>query len=304
MLIHRAMEESGKIEDFSFEILEYCDPNILDEREQYYIALLNSKFPNGYNLTDGGKTYSHIKGEDHFKHILTQNQVDIIYEMLLNGKNSKEIKQVVPSASIMTISAINTGRNWRKEGYTYPLSRFNGTIKVSDNQVKEIRELWANNKTINEISELYPNISKTTVSDIILGKTHKNIPITYNHFPDKKHSFSEEEVNLYRQMHFIQNKTINEIYDYYCNISISEKRISLGSFREMINGQSYKQFKVYSKKQIPFEETLKGQEEMRRKNKINRNEKIKELFLKNISKQEIAKIVGCSVRTVYRVLEK
>ena len=41
-------------ENFTVEILEVCPVEMLNEREKFWIAALNSKSPNGYNLTDGG----------------------------------------------------------------------------------------------------------------------------------------------------------------------------------------------------------------------------------------------------------
>ena len=50
--IHKALEEFG-IENFSFEIIEQCDNNNLNEREIYWIKHFNS-LQNGYNSTRGG----------------------------------------------------------------------------------------------------------------------------------------------------------------------------------------------------------------------------------------------------------
>lgn len=52
--IHRAIRKYG-IESFSFEVLEECDENQLNEREIYWIQKFNSKNC-GYNMTDGGDT--------------------------------------------------------------------------------------------------------------------------------------------------------------------------------------------------------------------------------------------------------
>ena len=41
-------------ENFSVEVLETCPVEMLNEREMFWIRELNSKAPNGYNLTDGG----------------------------------------------------------------------------------------------------------------------------------------------------------------------------------------------------------------------------------------------------------
>ncbi|MBR4642208.1 MAG: GIY-YIG nuclease family protein [Selenomonadaceae bacterium] len=50
-------------ENFSVEVLETCPVEKLNEREIFWIRELNSKSPNGYNLTDGGDTGSKISEE-------------------------------------------------------------------------------------------------------------------------------------------------------------------------------------------------------------------------------------------------
>lgn len=41
-------------EIFTVEVLETCPVSKLNEREIFFIAVLNTKAPNGYNMTDGG----------------------------------------------------------------------------------------------------------------------------------------------------------------------------------------------------------------------------------------------------------
>ena len=54
-LLHAAIREFG-IDQFSWEILEECrDREHLNERERFYIKLLNTLHPNGYNRDSGGK---------------------------------------------------------------------------------------------------------------------------------------------------------------------------------------------------------------------------------------------------------
>lgn len=54
-VIDNARIEYG-LENFSFEILRKCDTkDELDEWERYYIKTLNTRYPNGYNMCDGGK---------------------------------------------------------------------------------------------------------------------------------------------------------------------------------------------------------------------------------------------------------
>lgn len=49
------------IDNFSFEIIEECNYEILDERERYWINELNTLEPCGYNIKNGG---SKLFGED------------------------------------------------------------------------------------------------------------------------------------------------------------------------------------------------------------------------------------------------
>lgn len=74
--IHKVMWEYG-IEHFSFEIIEECNFNELDDREIYWIKYYDS-FHNGYNSTAGGKT---PKEESHPKAIVTKEDVWAIREL-------------------------------------------------------------------------------------------------------------------------------------------------------------------------------------------------------------------------------
>ena len=56
--LNNAIKKHG-VENFMVEILEYCELNHSDDREFYYITNLNSLFPNGYNLKNGGSVFIH-----------------------------------------------------------------------------------------------------------------------------------------------------------------------------------------------------------------------------------------------------
>lgn len=59
--IDRAIKDHGW-KNFTVEILDECStPAELDEREIFWIATLGTKFPNGYNMTDGGEGCSGYK---------------------------------------------------------------------------------------------------------------------------------------------------------------------------------------------------------------------------------------------------
>jgi len=54
-LLHKAIKKHGR-ENFTIEVIHECETKEeMDFVEIFYIALLNTKAPNGYNLTDGGE---------------------------------------------------------------------------------------------------------------------------------------------------------------------------------------------------------------------------------------------------------
>lgn len=58
----QAREDSNSIEDFTFEIIEECECEILDEREEYWIDFYDS-YENGYNMTSNGRAIFSSKNE-------------------------------------------------------------------------------------------------------------------------------------------------------------------------------------------------------------------------------------------------
>lgn len=284
MDIHKAMIESHNKNDFVFEVVEECPIEKLDEKEEYYIQMFNSK-ENGYNSTDGGKTYAHSTGEDHYNHKITKNEADKIKILLLNGKTVKEIKEQIPSATIGIISSINNGRTWKDNNITYPISRMNGVIKFSNEEVLDIRIRRANGETTVSLAQRY-NTTTSTISSIRTGLTHTDLPVYQTEFI-KRNIFSEEQVNFYRQEYYINNVPIKTLYEN----SDFQDLISYDGFKCMVNGTSYKQYKVYDK-------------QIKKDTLVDRNERIRQLEKEGMLKKDIAIIVGCSERTVYRALSK
>jgi group I intron endonuclease len=54
LLLNRAYKKYGE-NYFKREIIEYCDVDELNDKEKLYIKQHNTKFPHGYNLTEGGE---------------------------------------------------------------------------------------------------------------------------------------------------------------------------------------------------------------------------------------------------------
>ena len=87
--IHRAFRKYG-IDNFSFEILEECNPEDLFEREKYYIEKYDS-YKKGYNETLGGDTGPSLKGEKNPKAKLNEQDVINIRNRILKRELPMEI---------------------------------------------------------------------------------------------------------------------------------------------------------------------------------------------------------------------
>lgn len=104
------------VDQFSFEVLEECSVEKLNEREQYYIELYNSYLA-GYNQTKGGKGTSGACVK------LSETDVVDIYELLLNTTLPQSEIAAMYQVGQDTISEINHGKTRRLGGYSFPLRK-------------------------------------------------------------------------------------------------------------------------------------------------------------------------------------
>lgn len=150
--IHKAIQKYGK-ENFSFEILEECREEELNDKEIYYINKYNS-YINGYNMTLGGEGASHpVKLSDkevlQIKEFLSQTQIPI-----------KEIAKKF-SVSDNTISSINLGKSRRQDDESYPIRKniFESQIPDKDALLNKLLETKGN---FSQIAQTY-NVHEVTV---------------------------------------------------------------------------------------------------------------------------------------------
>jgi hypothetical protein len=73
------------IENFKCELIVNCEINELDNYEKKYIYDLNTRFPNGYNLTNGGQKCGFEKG----KKIVLEEEIKPSLETIMNNDNLK-----------------------------------------------------------------------------------------------------------------------------------------------------------------------------------------------------------------------
>ena len=112
--LYRAIRKYG-LQNFSFEVIEECFENQLNEKEQYYIEYYDTTNQDkGYNLTKGGQAGS-------VDVILDDLQVKEIYDLLINSNFTETEIANKYNVSQRYISGINLGQYRIQPGYTYPL---------------------------------------------------------------------------------------------------------------------------------------------------------------------------------------
>ena len=116
--IKRTIKKYGK-ENFSKMILEELtciDKKQLDRREQFWIKKLNTRIPNGYNLTDGGEgTFGYSHTEETKKKIrlaLVPSKEDIEkWSKRTSGKNNPMFGRKHTAETKIKMSINNAMRN-------------------------------------------------------------------------------------------------------------------------------------------------------------------------------------------------
>lgn len=233
MICHYALKKYySNLQEIELDVLEeldFLDYKILSEREKYWIKFYSANNRDfGYNLTEGGTDLTSFSNP-HCK--FKPEDIDRIYEMLLDGHSNKKIAEefnVVPD----TISRINTGLNYRKEGYNFPLrnpkkmkdfSSFGNANALPKEKVNEIVSLLENSElTYEEISE-FTQISYTVVFKINNGKIYQEENRTYPIRASRKkrnNPLTKEKVNQIKKDLNESSKSLKELAEYYgCSYS-------------------------------------------------------------------------------------
>lgn len=113
--LYRAFSKYG-IENFSFEVVEECETDLLNEREIYWISFYRSNQRDyGYNQTAGGSFSTPIK--------LTFEEAEEIINLLKDSSLSQEEIAEQFNISQRTVSGICLGETWRKNRESYPIRK-------------------------------------------------------------------------------------------------------------------------------------------------------------------------------------
>lgn len=112
--LYQAFKKYG-VENFTFEIIELCSKEKLNEKEIYWIQKYNTYY-NGYNQTTGGQS-----GNENNTIKISKEDICIIYDLLQNSSITQREIALIFNVGEDTISEINQGKTRINPELTYPL---------------------------------------------------------------------------------------------------------------------------------------------------------------------------------------
>lgn len=191
--IHTAMRDYG-IENFTFEIVERCPIEKLNEREKYWVSHYNS-YKNGYNGTEGGDFLTvDNSGEHNGRAYMTKAEVEYIRECYNNHINFSQVyNEFKHKATKRCIQKIWYFETWQdihpeynsEENKLYHKTKAkansseiaaNNKRAFSREEVISMRERFQKGESIQEIwKTTYSDKAKSTIYNIIKRKTYKDI---------------------------------------------------------------------------------------------------------------------------------
>lgn len=224
--IHKALEEFG-IENFSFEIIEQCDNNNLNEREIYWIKHFNS-LQNGYNSTRGGSGVVINDYEEILKDYLDTKDIHLVASR--NNCSIQTVKRALKTYNI-TLDGI-----WIEEK------------KVKQINPQDLKIIRIYNSLSEAAEENGWNIS--TLSGAAIGKRNSAYGYYWEYVGDNPKNF-QEIVPHKRKIVQCDKKTLEPIQTFN---SIAEanryfgKKDNHSSIGNVLSGRSKSAFGFYWKK--------------------------------------------------------
>ena len=185
--VDAAIKKYG-INAFTYEILEQCQLEQLNERETYWIQYYDT-VNNGYNCSIGGDNQS--IGENNGKSKLTEQDIIKIRIAYANHKKQKEIyEEYKDIISFSYFQNLWQGRSWKhimpevfteenKKYYIYQNSNgSNGaSAKFTDEEVINIRKRYEKDSAKEIYQDYKERVSYKTFQALLWGRTYKNLPI-------------------------------------------------------------------------------------------------------------------------------
>ena len=186
--LYNAFKKYG-LKNFTFEIIEECNTDMLNEKEIYYIKLYKSNDKNfGYNLNIGG---NNTIGEDNGRSLLTEYDIIDIRTLRSQFKTKDEVyDKYKDRISKSGFADIWQGRRWPHiivdGAYSEEVRLFQQKLRggrgskclISDEEVIKIRNRYVYEQ-MKEIYEDYKEIysSLRSFAFVVHGRSYSHLPI-------------------------------------------------------------------------------------------------------------------------------
>lgn len=173
-LLKDAIKKYGK-ENFTMEILEWTED--FNKREQYYISILRSLSPYGYNIEKGGSCPPIKYGEDNCQAKITKQQADKIKKQLQNWSIPR--RQIIKSNKVTNdiVRHINDGSSWYNENLNYPLRP--QEKELNNMRAEKVIELLQNTKFSQKEIAKRVGWTRSAITMINNGSNHYKDNLTY-----------------------------------------------------------------------------------------------------------------------------
>lgn len=185
--IELAIQKYG-VNSFSFEVLEECSLEELDEREIYWIRYYNTYKGYGYNCNPGG---GNNRGENNGRTKLTNSEVAFIRECYDLHKRRKEVYELFKDRiTFNAFASIWDGTTWKDikpEVYTEENKQYYksqttlgekaSAATLTDEEVVECRKRYVKENAKEIYEDFKDRLSYQTFQQILWGRTYKHLPI-------------------------------------------------------------------------------------------------------------------------------
>ena len=176
------------VSSFSYEIIEECSIEELNQKETYWINFYQSNI-DGYNKNEGG--LSNLIGSQNPKAKLTEEDVIKIRQAYAEHKKQKDVyEEYKDIISFSYFQNLWQGRSWghimpevfteeNKQYYIYQNSNGgNGaSAKFTDEEVINIRKRYVNESAKTIYEDYKDRVSYQTFQAMLWGRSYKTLPI-------------------------------------------------------------------------------------------------------------------------------
>lgn len=264
-LIHKAIRKYG-IENFTFEIEELCDTDLLSEREiyfiQYYGCCVLDNEDIGYNLTRGGETISCLYENNHNSKLTQADVYNIREEYKELHRKADVFEKYKDTISINTFSDIWNGKTWTgihddvytpdikaKQRHNYDTMKSHKCrAKVSEEEIKAIRNMKNDLMSKKDVHDNYfRHININTFNDIWYYRTFKQI--SADNLPKRgKRRRSDRQDGCCNPCATLTSLQVADIrHRKSCGENIKDvyaeyNFVTFVAFRRLWNGETYKNF--------------------------------------------------------------